>query len=241
VKQRQLFLLGGNAAYEVFADEFITAAGRGNAVVALLMQGGDNWQKYVPQYAEPLEQRGAACHHSIVPDENGALDLEGVAAKLREATGILLCGGHTPTYQRLYAAEPVRGWIQGRYQEGVPVAGVSAGALISPEPCVLWQDETVDGVPQVARGLGLVRDLAIEVHFSERARLPRLLEAMNHLQANVGWGIDESACIVFKEGQAECVLGQSVHRVEMTDPVAKACSITEYTGSGSARYGSGGN
>jgi cyanophycinase len=238
---RQLFLLGGSAAYGVVVDEFVPAAGGANAVIALLMQGGSNWQKYVPQYVQPLEQCGVTRYHPIVPDENGALVLDEVAAALREATVILIGGGHTPTYQRLYAAEPVRGWIRDRYQEGIPVVGVSAGALISPEPCVLGRDETADGVPKLARGLGLVGDLAIEVHFSERERLPYLLEAMSHLRAKVGWGIDEPACLVLRGGQVERVLGRSVHRVEITSFVEKTYEITEYFGSGSAmrRSGSG--
>jgi cyanophycinase-like exopeptidase len=58
------------------------------------------------------------------------------------ATGIFIGGGHTPTYHRLYATEPVRGVIRERYEERIPVAGVSAGALIALDPCVLTPDET---------------------------------------------------------------------------------------------------
>lgn len=236
---RRLFLLGGSAAYDAAAEEFVPAAGGADAVIALLMQGGGNWQKYVPGYVEPLRQRGVTCYHPIVPDENGALNLEDVAATLREATGILIGGGHTPTYHRLYGSEPVRSWIRERYQEGIPVAGVSAGALISPDTCLLARDETAEGAPKTVRGLGLVDGLVIEVHFSELDRLSHLLEAMTHLQADVGWGIDEAACMVFEDGQFERVLGRSVHRVELTDSVTKTCAITEYLSSGSVKRGRG--
>lgn len=227
----RLFLLGGSAAFDVAADEFVPAAGGANAVVALLMQGGSNWQEYLPQYTEPLRQRGVTDCYPIVPDENGVLDLDTVSVKLCDSTGIFIGGGHTPTYHRLYASEPVRSWIRERYQAGIPVAGVSAGALISPETCVLARDEIAEGVPKMVRGLGLVDNLVIEVHFSELDRLPYLLEAMSYLEADVGWGIDGSACMVFEGGLFERVRGRSVHRVELTDYVSKTCAITEYLNS----------
>jgi cyanophycinase len=79
-------------------------------------------------------------YDSIAPDEQGVLDLDAVSAKLREATGIFIGGGHTPTYHQLYVTEPIRGMIQERYREGVPVAGVSAGALIALQVCVLFPE-----------------------------------------------------------------------------------------------------
>jgi N-acetylglucosamine-6-phosphate deacetylase len=51
----------------------------------------------------------------VVHDANGAVCPDRVSAVLRQATGILIGGGHTPTYQRLYATEPIRGVIRQRY------------------------------------------------------------------------------------------------------------------------------
>lgn len=226
-----VFLLGGSAAFDVVAAEFVPAAGGADAVIALLLQGGSDWQKYVPEYVEPWLQRGVSRYHPIVPDENGVLDLDAIAARLREATGIFIGGGNTPTYHRLYATEPVRSLIRERHQEGVPVAGVSAGAALMPEICVLPRDETSDGVLRTEEGLGLVGSLAVEFHFSELNRLSHLLEAMAQLQADVGWGIDEPACMVFEDGQFTRVLGRSVHRIVMTDLATGTYEASEYTGS----------
>jgi cyanophycinase len=124
-----LFLLGGSAAFDVVADVFVPAAGGREARIALLLQGGKTWKKYVSDYARPWEQQGASQYDIIVPDEGGILDIEKTSAILHEATGIFIGGGHTPTYHRLYATEPIRSIIRERYQAGVPVAGVSAGAM----------------------------------------------------------------------------------------------------------------
>ncbi len=213
----KLFLLGGDAILDTVAEEFVPAAGGRDAVITLLMQGVSSWEKYVPRYAEPWARRGVTRYYPIAPDENGELDLDDVSAKLDQATGIYIGGGHTPTYHRLYATEPLRRLIRARYRAGAPVAGLSAGALIALDVCVFDPDEVEQDSARVVPGLGLVSDLLVEVHFTEWNRLPNLLEAMVETERHVGWGIDEAACMVIEDGQFTRVLGGSVYKVEMTD------------------------
>jgi cyanophycinase len=227
--RRLLFLLGGsNAAFDVVVEKFVPAAGGRDAVIALLMQGGQGWEKYLPDYTQPWLRRGVTKVHPIVPDESGGLDLDAVAAKLGQATGIFIGGGHTPTYQRLYATEPVRSLIWARHDSGVPVAGMSAGALIAPQVCTLPPDETDDGSLQVVAGLGLVDNLIVGVHFSEWNTLPSVLEAMTRTQISTGWGIDEPACAVFEDGQFAGAMGGSVYEIAMTDFETKTYRLTEH-------------
>jgi cyanophycinase len=222
-----LFLLGGSAAFDVFAEEFVPAAGGGDVTIALLMQGDCEWEKYVPEYTEPWIRQGVSRYYPIAPDENGALDMEAASAKLREATGIFIGGGHTPTYHRLYATEPIRGIIRESYGKGVPMAGMSAGALIAPEICVLPPDETDDGSLQIVDGLGLISDVIVGVHFTEWNALPSVLEVMARTQTRTGWGIDDSACAVFEDGELKGTLGRSVYEVVMTDFEARDYRMTE--------------
>jgi len=238
VTHRLLFLLGGSAAFDVVAEEFVPAAGGRDATIVLLMQGGHGWEKWVPEYTEPWIRRGVSRYYPIVPDENGTLDLDTVSAKLREATGIFIGGGHTPTYHRLYATEPIRSVLRESYHKGVPIAGVSAGALIAPEICVLPPDETNDGSLQIAAGLGLVSDLIVGVHFTELNALPSVLEAMARTKTRSGWGIDEPACAVFEDGQFKGALGWSVYEMVMTDFEARAYRMTERQRCGVLRAGS---
>jgi cyanophycinase len=229
--RRLLFLLGGSAAFDVVAEEFVPAVGGRDATIALLMQGGRGWEKYVPEYTEPWIRRGVSQYDPIAPDENGTLDLDAVSTKLREATGIFIGGGHTPTYHRLYATEPIGNILRESYYNGIPIAGVSAGALIAPEICVLPPDETDDGSLQIVAGLGLVSDLIVGVHFTERKALPVVLEAMARTQTRTGWGIDEPACAVFEDGQFKGALGRSVYEIVMTDFEIRAYRMTEHAAS----------
>jgi cyanophycinase len=213
----------------VVAEEFVVAAGGYDSTIALLMQGGIGWEKYVPEYTQPWVRQGVSQYYPIVPDESGTLDLDTVSAKLREATGIFIGGGHTPTYHRLYAAEPIRSVIRESYHTGVPVAGVSAGAVIAPEIGMLTPDETGDASIKIVAGLGLVSGLIVGVHFTEWNTLPSLLEAMARTQTKTGWGVDESACAVFEDGQFRGTLGRSVYQIVMSDFETQAYRITERT------------
>lgn len=225
--RRLLFLLGASAAFDVVAEEFAPAAGGCDSNIALLMQGGRGWEKYVPEYTQPWIQRGVSRYYPIVPREDGTLDLDAISAKLREATGIFIGGGQTLTYHRLYATEPIRSILLESYHKGIPIAGCSAGALIAPEICVVPPDETEDGSIKIVAGLGLVSDLIVGVHFTERKALPSVLEAMVKTQTQTGWGIDEPACAVFEDGQFSHALGRAVYEIVMTDFETKIYKITE--------------
>ncbi|MCI0476149.1 MAG: Type 1 glutamine amidotransferase-like domain-containing protein [Anaerolineales bacterium] len=213
---RQLFLLGGSAAFDVAANEFVPASGGRNARIALLLQGGRDWQKYVPEYTRAWKSRGVSRYDVIVPDDAGRLNSDDVAAKLANATGIFIGGGHTATYRRLYATEPVRAVLRERYARGIPIAGCSAGALIAPRVCAFHPGEEESGA-RVAEGLGLLDDLLVGVHFAAENALQHLLDAMVSARVRRAWGIDDGACVVLENEKFTRVLGRAAYEIVMTD------------------------
>jgi len=227
IPRRLLFLLGGSAAFDVTAEAFVPAAGGRDATIVLLLQGGKGWEKYLSEYTRPWTRRGVTRYCPIVPGEDGTLDLDAASAKLREATGIFIGGGHTPTYHHLYATEPIRTLIRSSYQRGIPVAGVSAGALIAPEICVIPPEDTGDDSVRILPGLGLISDVIIGVHFTELNALPGVLEAMAKTRTPTGWGIDEAACALFEDGRFKRSLGQPIHEIAMVDFETKTHTINE--------------
>ena len=225
-----LFLLGGSRAFEVTAKEFVPAAGGTQAVIALLLQGGEGSLRHLADYTEPWTRRGVTRCQAVMPGEDGELNLATAKDIIGSATGIFIGGGHTPSYHRLYALEPIRTLIRSRYQEGIPVAGVSAGALIAPDVCAIPPEETGDDTVIILPGLGLVGDRIIGVHFTESNALPTILEAMVRTRTETGWGIDSSACVVFEDGRFSRVLGESAYRITVTDFHTGAHDLTRYAG-----------
>jgi len=214
-----LFLLGGSeGTLDLVAEEFVPAAGGGEAVIALLFAFAHGWEDHLAEYTEPWGRRGATRYHIIAPEESGVLDVQKASTQLREATGLFIGGGDTACYHQLYAAEPMRSIIRARYRAGVPVGGLSAGALISPELCIVSENAPGGRCPRLASGLGLLSDLLVGVHFSDRQdSLTTLLDAMSVARIGRGLGIDSTACAVLVGGEVKRVLGQSVHEITMTD------------------------
>ena len=217
--QRLLYLLGGDiAVFELIADEYLAAAGGQDAGIAILLEGGRGWERHLPSYVEPWRRRGVERLHIIVPDQTGRLDTDATLRRLREATGIVVGGGPTPNYQRLYAAEPLRTVIRERYHSGVPYAGLSAGALLAPEVCARRGRDPDEPALQVMPGLGLVNGLLVGVHFDQPDSLEHLLEAMSRTQTLRALGIDEGACVVLEDEVPVRVLGRSAYEVTMAGP-----------------------
>jgi cyanophycinase len=216
---RLLFLLGGSAhpVLDLVAQAFVPAAGGREARIALLLLGGSGWEKYVPQYAEPWERQGATRHSVVVPNDEGVLDVGTASTAIREATGIFIGGGNTTVYRQLYATEPIRSLIRERYARGIPIAGLSAGAIIAPQRCAAERDPCDDASVTIEEGIGLIDGLVVVPHYTERSRTPRLLEAMAQARIASGLGIDEAACVVIEDGKVAGVLGESAYWVEMTD------------------------
>lgn len=194
-----VFLCGDEPGTVAAAEAFVAAAGGAGSTIALLLQGGPNWQKYVPRYAEPWAKFGATCT-VIVPDTAGNLDVEHTTAAINGADAIFIGGGHTPTYRRLYAAPPIRDAIRAAHARGVPVGGVSAGALILPEVCITSHTGAGDPTWQ-GPGIGLLANLLVGVHFSEWQGEAGLVTMQRATGIRTAWGIDGSACAVFEDGQ----------------------------------------
>ena len=211
-----LFLLSSRPGFDIAAEEFVPAAGGNKASIALLLfSNNDKTPKYVGEYAEPWLKRGVVKYDVVLPDVSGVLDIEDAKRKINRATGIFIGGGTMERYRELFATEPIAQLIRHKYEQGVPVAGCSAGALIAMEHCLLY-DYDSDKL-DIKPGLGLLREPVIEVHFSERDRLNPLLKAMKLTGIKRGLGIDDSACAVFENGELARVLCKSVYEISVKD------------------------
>ena len=222
-----IFLLGGNIeVFDLIADDFLAAAGGSEAAIALLLIGGEGWERHLPSYTAPWRRRGVTDLQVIIPGVDGLLDAEAASARIREATGIVVGGGNTARYQWLYATEPIRTVIRERHQLGVPYAGLSAGAALAAEACAVRPRSPGDPPVRLLPGLGLIGGLIIGVHFDREGQLALLLKAMAETETGSGLGIDESACVVLADGVRRRVVGGAVHEITASDLKAGRYSIT---------------
>jgi cyanophycinase len=226
-KHKLLFLMGGMPAWEKVAGHFVRAAGGATARTVILLPGGLRTIQSLPDYTGPLRQYGLNGAQGVFPEKSKDLDLERATRYIEKADGILCGGGPTPVYRQLFARDPLLKLIRARYESGAPYAGLSAGALIATAKNVYAEGE-LDGTDlKVFSGLGLAEGFIIDVHFTERHRLPRILEAMAKTGIFRGWGVDDGACAVFRDGAFAGIIGRGVYRIEMTSLKAKKHKIAE--------------
>lgn len=168
-------------------------------------------------------------------------------AKIETADAIWFTGGDQARTMRLLTRDGkdtlMLRAIRKRLKAGAVVGGTSAGAAImgtgmiycgdpkrasepisrNPADCAAVEGATEPLV--LGRGLGFLRDYVVDQHFSQRARLPRLLRAVA-CGAGQGIGIDEdSALIVDLATGRAAVLGSGLVTVLESPRVGKGCAL----------------
>lgn len=133
-----------------------------------------------------------------------------VINSLRQADGIFFSGGDqlriTSTIGGTLASEA----IYDAYEDGAVIAGTSAGAAIMSETMIVEGED--DESPRrctvkMAPGLGLLKNVVVDMHFSQRGRQGRLLAAIGQNPNILGIGIDENTAVSIDQDHRVKVLG----------------------------------
>jgi cyanophycinase len=143
---------------------------------------------------------------SLFVSDATPLTLEALASQ--RPTGIFVCGGLTPAYQRALCVHPA--WVNYLHDRQIPYGGFSAGAAIAATTAIVggWQrqvtqrniviaDEHISEdelLIDVRAGLGLV-PFAVDVHASQWGTLTRLLHSVDQGSVASGWAIDEDTML----------------------------------------------
>lgn len=139
--------------------------------------------------------------------------------ELDGATGIFLTGGNQLKLSAMIGGTRFEECVRRRHQQGVVIAGTSAGASILSAHMVAGG--AGGAVPkqrmaQMVAGFGLISDLIIDQHFRQRNRIGRLLTLVATNPGLLGIGIDEDTAAVFDaDGTTMEVIGR--HSVTIVD------------------------
>jgi cyanophycinase len=129
---------------------------------------------------------------------------------LEYATGLFITGGSQLKFSSALGGTELGATIKRRHQEGMVVAGTSAGASLLAEHMIALGDSGATPrrrLVHLAKGLGLAPDLVIDQHFRRRDRLGRLLTALSYNPEPLGLGIDEDTAAIIEAGGVLSVLG----------------------------------
>lgn len=209
---KHLFLFGGGPPFTPkIAKLFAKQASKTNAPVSILCLERDGWEQYMPRYKQALINAGLN-EFNYVPLPSTPVSK--AIQSIKNSSGIIIGGGDTNLYADYIVETAISSAIKESYEAGVPVAGFSAGALISPERCIISPKDNTEEVFQHRKGLGLISEVSIAVHFTQWNEESHLRNIVNRFHPPFNYGIDEETGIYFLNGHLEAIEGQGVYSLE---------------------------
>ncbi len=157
---------------------------------------------------------------------------EHVTEHVKDATGIFLTGGNQMRLSAMIGGTRFEQLVRDANQNGVIVAGTSAGASILSAHMVALGAS--GGTPklrmaQMVAGFGLISNVIIDQHFRQRDRIGRLLSLVASNPGLLGLGIDEdTAAIIDDQGVIEVIGRHSVTIVDGSEIFSDIFQVKAY-------------
>ena len=206
----QLVIIGGaedRAGEAVILRRFRDLCGGENARIAVLGTatriplevGGDYIKAFRALGVEEVVFLPLASRY----EANAAKTIE----SLERVDGVFFTGGDQQRISAIVGGSRVGVWLRQKCEQGLVIAGTSAGAAMMSSIMILGGSDKVTSRSAVALGpgLGFLPGVVIDMHFSERRRLPRLLAAVARFPHDLGIGVDEDTALIVDGDRLEVV------------------------------------
>ncbi|WP_287599203.1 isoaspartyl peptidase/L-asparaginase [Thermomonas sp.] len=228
--QPGLLLMGGGDRNFDAMHWFMKKAGNGHIVVLRASQGGEIGEEFFNEVG------GIKSVETFVFKDREAATDPKILAALKRADGIFLAGGDQSRYVRYWRGTPVGAALDAHVKAGKPLGGTSAGLAMLGEYLYGAMDGGSQTSPRaLADPLGdgntietdflhiaQLNGIVTDTHFSERARLGRLVAFLAKAEQMagkplLGLGVDEDAAVA--------VEGDGSARIYATAPGAGAVVV----------------
>jgi len=153
--------------------------------------------------ANPRVLRATSRQDVVQADANELLD--GV-------TGVFMTGGDQMRLVSLLGGTEIATKLRGMVREtSIVMAGTSAGAAGMSTSMIVRGESASHPHKNAVRlspGLGFLKNIIIDQHFTERGRISRLITAVSYNPYNLGVGVDENTAIILNSAGVLEVFGQ---------------------------------
>jgi cyanophycinase len=194
-------------------ERFVELCGGDAANLIVMTSASDKPTQKAAEYEVAFTKLTAGPVRSIHSSDCKPSNCQEALAALREATGVFFVGGQPYRITDALKDTPVHELLHERYEEGVVLAGTSAGALMMPD--IVIMDGTSETHPtyettKTGPGMSFLPGVLLDVHYAERGRCGRMLSAIAKYPDRLGLGIDEDTALVIKGSECEVLGGGSV-------------------------------
>jgi cyanophycinase len=183
--------------------EFVRLAGGDGCRIAVVATASSLGDEILDSYDVVFRDLGAGDVLRLRPDSRGAADDPALAARLGDVDAVFMTGGNQLKLTQVVDGTAFGEAVRSAYLRGALVGGTSAGASAVSEHMIAFGDEADtprQGVTASAAGLGLLPDVIVDQHFSQRNRYGRLLSLVARSPRLLGLGIDEDTAAVVRGG-----------------------------------------
>ncbi|MFL6699824.1 MAG: cyanophycinase [Vitreoscilla sp.] len=193
-------------------SRFVQLAGGDAARIVVLTAASTQHEAMWETYDRAFGELGVNDRSALqINSREDAADPQ-LADRILHADGIFMTGGDQRRLLSLIGGTRIdKAMHRALRERGACIGGTSAGASAMSEHMLF--DGTREVLPQkgsvhLAAGLGFVRRVVIDQHFSERQRLGRLLSIVAQNPYLLGAGIDEDTALVIEPGRGLEVIGE---------------------------------
>jgi len=184
--------------------KFLNLAGGENAEVLIVPVASDFPEFAADVYTQAFRNLGVANPRVLRATSRQDVFQAEPDELLDGVTGVFMTGGDQMRLVSILGgtkfAEKLRKMVRGT---GIVLAGTSAGAAAMSTSMIVRGESTPhpqkDSV-RLSPGLGFLKNIIIDQHFTERGRISRLITAVSYNPYNLGIGIDENTAIIL-DGQ----------------------------------------
>jgi cyanophycinase len=210
--------------------KFLELAGGEKAEVLIVPVASDYPEFAADVYTQAFRNLGAANPRVLRATSRQDVFQADPEELLNGVTGVFITGGDQMRLVSLLGgtkfAEKLRKLVR---ETDMVLAGTSAGAAGMSTSMIVRGESTSHpqkGSVRLSPGLGFLKNIIIDQHFTERGRISRLITAVSYNPYNLGIGIDENTAIildgkgvlkVFGQGSATIVDGSRISYNEIAE------------------------
>ncbi len=192
--------------------KFLELAGGEKAEILIIPVASDFPEFAADVYTQAFRNLGVANPRVLRATSRQDIVQADVAQLTDGVTGVFMTGGDQMRLVSLLGgtklAEKLRVMVR---ETDVVMAGTSAGAAAMSTSMIVRGEPSSHphkNAVKLSPGLGFLKNIIIDQHFSERGRISRLITAVSYNPYNLGIGIDENTAIILNGNGVLEVFGQ---------------------------------
>lgn len=211
--------------------EVVRLAGGTAARMVVISTASSLGDEITHAYLQLFASLGVTDVVGIRPESRAQSAAADLVATVDRATAVFMTGGNQVKLATLVVGTPLGQAILAAHRRGALIAGTSAGASILSAHMVSFGSGGATPkfrIGQVSQGLGLLNDVIVDQHFTQRNRFGRLLALIASNPAQLGVGVDEDTAAIIRPSGLMEVKGRGVVTVVDGSDVL----TTSYTATG---------